>query len=183
MQKKPEESETQVCINSKYFSLCLDVVYHDEGISSWSRIFCGVREMDRGRQRQTAIMTHKLFFWPYHAVLSWRPHLHFFCFSAWDTQLEACCEPLPQWGTLSGYKLILTQDSHWLQPSCGHLHISFHNAHDFWSTTWLLPLIYKGTPCSEKSLTAQSRVSMQHWLLDHNSEFWINVFPFLVGRV
>ena len=43
-------------------------------------------------------------------------------------------------------------DPNWLRPSRGHLHISFHKAHDFWSTMWLLPLIYTGTSCSEKSL-------------------------------
>ena len=44
------------------------------------------------------------------------------------------------------------KDSHWLRSSRGHLYISFHNVHDFRSTTWLLPLIYSGTSCSEKFL-------------------------------
>ena len=49
-------------------------------------------------------------------------------------------------------KLVLTQDSYWLKLSRGRMHISLHNAHDFWSTTWVLPLIYTGEFCSEKSL-------------------------------
>ena len=47
-------------------------------IFSWSQNFCGVKERqtDRGRQRQTAILTHNFFFsWPYYAVLSSRPYV------------------------------------------------------------------------------------------------------------
>ena len=47
--------------------------------------------------------------------------------------------------------------------SHGHLHISFHNAHYFRSTKWLLPLIYRGASYVENvSLTARSRFNMQH---------------------
>ena len=39
--------------------------------------FCDVRETDgeRDRRRQTAILTHNFFSWPYHAVFSSRPHI------------------------------------------------------------------------------------------------------------
>ena len=42
--------------------------------------------------------------------------------------------------------------THTPRPSHGHLHVSFHNSHDFRSTTWLSSLIITGASCSEKSL-------------------------------
>ena len=45
--------------------------------------------------------------------------------------------------------------------SRGHLHIPFHNAHYFPSTTWLVLLIYTSASYAEKILlTALSRVNM-----------------------
>ena len=41
----------------------------------WVKLRLCVRPTDGGRQRQTAILTHNFFSWPYHAVLSSTPHL------------------------------------------------------------------------------------------------------------
>ena len=60
---------------------------------------------------------------------------------------------------LSDCKLEVTlalTESHSFGPSRRHLHISFLNTHDFQSTTCLLPLIYTGASCLEKSLTDNS---------------------------
>ena len=89
-----------------------------------------------GRQRQTAILTHNIFSWLYHAVLSSRPHLLLLqLLGQGRTQPEARFQWL-QPSTDSG-----TQIFQWPVPSHGHMHISFHNAHDFQSTTWL-PSVY-----------------------------------------
>ena len=59
-------------------------------------------------------------------------------------------------GALSEWKLALTHiASNWFQLNLlltWYLHISFHNAHDFQSTMWLLLLVYMGASCSETSL-------------------------------
>ena len=68
-------------------------------------------ETDRGRQRQTALLTHNFFSWPYHAVLPSRPHLTLLLllgwgrvYSAWGLLLTAA--PV---GTLNDCKMGLTQ--------------------------------------------------------------------------
>ena len=63
--------------------------------------------------------------------------------------------PASQTGVLCDCKLALTQDltdSSWHGPSHGNLQISFHNARNFWATTWLLLVIYPCASCSDKSL-------------------------------
>ena len=98
-------------------------------------------------------MTHNfLFSWPYHTVLSSRPHLAHLLLLGQGYFIGGSCRPP---GVLSDCKLGLTLDSHWLQltPTLTWLlHVSFYNAHDFQSTMWLLPLIYSGLSCSEISL-------------------------------
>ena len=117
------------------------------------------RQTDGGRH--TDILTHNFFFsWPYYGVLSSRPPWHFYCFSAGGTQLKTALGHRPQQGALSDCMLALTHTAcNWLQLTrtiTRHMHISFHNAHDFRLTTWLLPLIYPGASCSEKSLIDNS---------------------------
>ena len=111
---------------------------------------CCVRERqtDGGRQRQTAILTHNFFF--FSSVLSSRSHLVFLLLLSRGYSSGGHCEPLPQRVALSNCKT--HTDSNWFWSTRGLLHVSFHNAHNFRSTTWLLPLIYTGASCSKKSL-------------------------------
>ena len=63
-----------------------------------------------------------------------------------------------QQGAFSDCKLALTQaltDSKWPRLTSRHLHISFHNAYNFWSITWLLPLIYTGAFLIDGSVKGQ----------------------------
>ena len=99
-------------------------------------LWCERDRQDGGRWRQTAILTHINFSWSYHTVLSSRPHL------AFSAASEACC----------GLSWVLSVTASWLRLSHGHLHVSFYHAYDFQSTMWLLPFIYTGMFCSEKSL-------------------------------
>ena len=113
------------------------------------------RQTETGRQRQTAILTHNFFSWPYKAVLSSRPHSAFLLpldreFFYGDAVVRCPSGVLSV--TTSWVWLKTHTDSKWLRPSRRHLNISFHNAHDFRSITWLLPLIYKGVSSSEKFL-------------------------------
>ena len=112
-----------------------------------------VGETDWGRQRRIAILTRNFFSWPYHAVLSSRHHLVLLLLN-W----RPCGLPPPAGCSLwlqagSDSRLTLTStDSNCLWNLIQHLHISFHNAHDFRSTLWLLALIYSDASWSGKSL-------------------------------
>ena len=74
------------------------------------------RQINEGRQRQTAILTHNFFFsWSYHSVLSSRLHLACLLLLSWGgIQPETCSGLLHHWGTLCdcllsfGRKLRLT---------------------------------------------------------------------------
>ena len=86
-------------------------------------------ERDRWRQRQTAILTYNLFFWPYYTVLSSRPHLALLLLSQGllnqslgEGHTVGCCPS----GMPSHSRLWKTAPI-----SCGHLPISFHNTHSF----------------------------------------------------
>ena len=70
--------------------------------------------------------------------------------------------------TASWAWLKILTDSNWHRPSRGHLHISFHNTHDFRSTTWLLSIIYTGESYSNKSLIDGS-VKGQYATFDSNT--------------
>ena len=74
-------------------------------------LFLGVKafkvwETDGGRQRQTAILTHK-FFWPYHAVLFSRSYLALHLLLSRGYSIGSRCRPLTQRGALSHCKLDL----------------------------------------------------------------------------
>ena len=80
------------------------------------------RQTEWGRQRQTAILTHSFFLWPYHLLLL----LHFFCFSTRDTQPEAAVNRRPsgcslwlQAGTDPFCLQLSPTDSNSLRPSSG----------------------------------------------------------------
>ena len=86
--------------------------------------------------------------------------------------LPAGRSPWLQAGTDS-HRLQLTQPV--LDPHTA-LYISFHSAHDFRSTMWLLPLIYPWVSCPEKSLIDDSvndqyvtviRFEILWWSLDN----------------
>ena len=110
--------------------------------------FCGLRQtdgqMDGERQRQTAILTHNYFFsWPYHTVLSSRPHLALLLLlgrgllnwsPAVDRWLSGVASHLLAhlWLTVS----LLAASWDWRKTetphiSHEHLHISFYNTHTF----------------------------------------------------
>ena len=112
---------------------------------------CLVRLTYGGKQRETAISTHKLFFsWTYLVVIFKTPFSTSSSSQPGNFLWVAVPTATESWDDL---------DPHWLQMSpfsLGHLHISFHNAHDFRSTTWLLPLIYSVTSCSRKILIDRS---------------------------
>ena len=55
-----------------------------------------------------------------------------------------------------------------------HLHISFHNSHNFRSTMWLLPLIYTGASCSEISLI-HSSIKGQYATICYYLVLWIEL--------
>ena len=61
---------------------------------------------------------------------------------------------IPQRGTLTDYKLVLTLA--FTAFNCGHLHILFHNAHllPIWAQD-LLPIIYTGASLSDGSVKGQ----------------------------
>ena len=116
------------------------------------------RRTETERQTQTAILTHNFFFsWRYQAVLS--SLFHIFCFSpgrhSTESQLWAALfylqgfasslpmrrtqsvlakgllGPLQLGFSICRWKLALIDLRHRLKLSCGHLHISFYNAHNF----------------------------------------------------
>ena len=100
-----------------------------------------------------------------------------FCFLARDTQLEVAvgCWPLQA--------LPMTASWHWftLPPTLmQHLHISFHNTHNFGLTTWLLLLIYPGASYSEKSLI-DSSVKGQYATQTRNNCLPITNFSFAIN--
>ena len=91
------------------------------------------RQMDWGRQRQTVILTHNFL-----AALCYLQGLMSSLLMR-HTQpvfarghLAHCGHGFLSANSASHCKLALTQDSHWLRTSHGHLHISFHHAHNFW---------------------------------------------------
>ena len=124
--------------------------------SSRCQNFYGVweRQTATGRQCQTAILIRNFFVsWPYQTVLSSRLHLALHLFLRWRGVLNRC----PAVGCCLSRALLMIASWHWLKihidpnwhgPSREHLHISFHNTHNFRSTTWLLPLIYTSVSCS-----------------------------------
>ena len=116
-------------------------------------------ETDGWREiKQTAILTDNFFFsWPWHAVLSSRPHLTLLLL------LSQRCSIGGNWGQLPS-----AGRSHWLQASSdsvltdshchGQLHILFHNAH----LCDLLPLIYTSASLIDGSVKGQY-VTLPHW--------------------
>ena len=100
------------------------------------------------KQRQTSILTHNVFYRQYHVMLSSRPHSTLLLLHGWKggystggTLLVAApagCSPWLEAG--------IGLDLHWLQ-----LTRTLTRASASASTTWLLPLIYTGASCSEKS--------------------------------
>ena len=127
-----------------------------------SSVMC---EMERGRQRQTVILTHN--FWATQCYLqsltSSLPRRR--------TQRVLIRRPptYPQpwfsicrldWPLLAEINSKLRLQ---LKHSHGQLHSSFHNTHNFCSTMQLLPLIFTSASCAENLwLTARSRVNKQH---------------------
>ena len=113
------------------------------------------REGDKRRQRQTVILTQgSFFFWSYHAVLSLMFHLALLLIISRGYSIGGRCGPLTQQSHLrtTSWHSQTHTDCRWLGSSHEHQHISFYNALDLRSTTYLLPLIYTGASCSEKSL-------------------------------
>ena len=104
------------------------------------------------------LLTHNFSPWPYYGVLSSRPHLALLLLSQGllnqRSAAPAGC-PATHWHSLWLIESLLAASWDGLKTnsiSLGHLHTSFHNAHDFCSTTWLLLLIYAGVSCIEKYL-------------------------------
>ena len=133
------------------------------------RIFCMCQretEMETERWRQTAILTHNFFSWPYHTVLSSRPYLSFF-------QLQPLGWGVLNWrqtvghcpGRLSRHSPMLpwlTQDR--LTQPISYVGICiyyFITSTHFRSTIWLLLLIFAGVFCAENLwLIIRSKVTM-----------------------
>ena len=116
-------------------------------------------QTDWERQKQTAILIHNLFSWPYPTVLSSRPHLTLLFLSRGVLNRRSTVGGCPSGVlsvTTSWHWLKTLTDCNWLGHSHGHLHIYFYNAHYFRSTSWLLPLISTDASCSEKSLIDSS---------------------------
>ena len=108
-------------------------------------------EVDCGCERETDRDKDRLSSWPYHAVLSSKPHLALLILG-WGVLNEL----LLQWGT---HPLTGTfrdwPNLFWPQAetdciSHGDLHISFYNTQPC-ATMWLLLFIYTGMSCAEKS--------------------------------
>ena len=87
------------------------------------------------------------------------------------------CGSLPQLAlsvTASWHRLKTHSDSSWFWLSRRYLHKSFHNAYDFWSTTWLLLLIYTCASFSEKiSDWRLGQGSICNTTTGFNSEFYM----------
>ena len=118
-------------------------------------------EPDGLRQGQTAILTHNFFSWPYHAVLSLRPHLVLLLLLGrrYPTGGQG-----PQRGALNDCKLALTfTDSDWQAGICIYYYIT--------STTSdrsrdCLRLFTQVCPVQRNLwLMARSRVNMQHLVM------------------
>ena len=104
------------------------------------------RQMDTaGEERQITILTHNFFSWPYHAVLSSRPHLTLLLllgrgYSTGGTLWAALYDTAPAERPATCLRppcltaSLLAVSWYWLKSeriSRGHLYISFHNAHTF----------------------------------------------------
>ena len=109
----------------------------------------GERERERERRWVTAILTQNFFSWPCHAVLSSRPYVSSL---TRRTQQGVACGPLaPGQAWLSNYRLLNSGDKIPVSQ-VGICIYHFTTPMHFRSTTWLLPLIYIGSSCADKSL-------------------------------
>ena len=128
-----------------------------------------VRQKDRGRRMEIAILTHNLFSWSYNTVLSSSPHIalllllglvgHSTGSPLWTATPAA--GGLHDYLFSSGWKLRLTARLPVLHVDICIYH--FITPTHFRLNAWLLPLIFTGASYAENPrLTARSRVNMQH---------------------
>ena len=130
------------------------------------------RDECEGRRRQTAILTHNFFFWPYHSVLSSRPHLALLLFGRrtltqrptvgrYSSGAPSHSLALP-WPTALFWPQAETDSR--LRLTVSHVGICIYHFITptyFCSTTWLLPFIFSRAFRAENLwLTVRSRVNM-----------------------
>ena len=108
-------------------------------------------ETDGERRRETTILTH-----------------NFFSTALWDAAPAG--RPATLWCSLWLTESLLVASWDWLKTDCilsKPLNISFHNAHHFHLTKWLLRFIYTSASCIEKSLidsSAKGHMQHQRWM-------------------